>query len=66
VKGRAQVDGDDGVPLVDRELLDRRDVLDAGVVDQDVDRPESPSADFNIASMASGFDMSAASYCTSM
>jgi len=41
VKGRAQVEGDDGVPLVDRELLHRRDVLDAGVVDEDVDRAEA-------------------------
>ena len=28
------------VPLLDREFLDRRNVLDAGVVDQDVDRAE--------------------------
>ena len=28
------------VPFLDRELLDRRDVLDAGIVDQDVDRAE--------------------------
>ena len=40
VEGRGEVDGDDGVPLLDRELLDRRHVLDAGVVDQDVDRAE--------------------------
>ena len=31
-----QIDGDDLVPFLDREFLDRRDVLDAGVVDQDV------------------------------
>ena len=40
VKGRRQVDGDDRVPLLDWELLDRRNVLDAGVRDQDVDRAE--------------------------
>ena len=31
---------DDRVPFLDREFLDRRDVLDAGVVDQDVDAAE--------------------------
>ena len=35
-----QVQRDDGVPLLDREVLDRRGVLDAGVVDQDVDAAE--------------------------
>ena len=34
---RAEVQRDDGVPALDREVLDGRDVLDAGVVDQDVD-----------------------------
>ena len=38
-RGR-EVDGDDGVPLIGRKLLDRRDELDAGVVDQDVDGSE--------------------------
>ena len=37
VEGRRQVERDDGVPAVDRELLDRGDMLDAGVVDQHVD-----------------------------
>ena len=40
VERRAQVDRDDRVPLLDREVLDRRHVLDAGVVDQDVDAAE--------------------------
>ena len=40
VEGRAEVDRDDRVPALDRELLDRRDVLDAGVVDEDVDAAE--------------------------
>ncbi len=29
-----------GVPFLDRKLFDRRDVLDAGVVDQDIDAAE--------------------------
>jgi hypothetical protein len=37
---RREVDGEDLVPLLDREVLDRRDELDAGVVDQDVHRAE--------------------------
>ena len=40
VEGGGQIDGDDLVPLLDRELLDRRDVLDAGIVDEDVDGAE--------------------------
>jgi hypothetical protein len=40
VEGRGQVDGEDRVPALDREVLDRAGVLDAGVVDHDVDRPE--------------------------
>jgi hypothetical protein len=32
--------GDDLVPLLDRELVDRSDVLDTGVVDEDVEPPE--------------------------
>ena len=38
VEGGGEIDGDDGVPLVDRELVDGRDMLDAGVVHQNVDR----------------------------
>jgi hypothetical protein len=41
VEGGGEIDGDDRVPLVDRELVDRRDMLDAGVVDQHVDRAEA-------------------------
>jgi len=37
VEGCRQVDRDDGVPAVGGKALDRRDVLDARVVDQDVD-----------------------------
>ena len=40
VEGAGQVDREDRVPLVDREFLDRRDMLDAGIVDQDIDRAE--------------------------
>ncbi len=40
VKRRGQVDGDDRVPFLDRELLDRRHELDAGIVDEHVDRAE--------------------------
>ena len=39
VEGCGEPDRDDGVPFVDREFLDRRDVLNARIVDQDVDRP---------------------------
>jgi hypothetical protein len=37
VECRRHVDGDDRVPLSDREFLDRRDMLDAGIVHQDVE-----------------------------
>ncbi len=40
MEGRAEVDGDDGVPFLGGEVLDRRHVLDAGIVDQDVDPAE--------------------------
>ena len=40
VEGRRQVDRHDRVPFVRREALDRRDVLDAGIVDEDVGRAE--------------------------
>ena len=36
MKGAAQVNGDDGVPALHREVLDPRHVLDAGVVDQNI------------------------------
>ncbi len=39
VKGRAEVDGDDRVPLLGGKLLDRRDVLNAGIVDEDIADP---------------------------
>jgi hypothetical protein len=40
VEAGAEVDRQDGVPGVDRELLHRRHVLDAGVVDEQVDGAE--------------------------
>ena len=40
VEVRRQVDRDHRVPALVRKLLDRRGVLDAGVVDEDVDRAE--------------------------
>jgi hypothetical protein len=40
VEGRAQVDRDDRVPALGREVLDIGDELDAGVVDQDVHAAE--------------------------
>ena len=40
VEGGREVDGQDLVPLGGREALDRRHVLDAGIVDQDVDRTQ--------------------------
>ena len=40
VKRGRQVDRQDRVPLLDRGLLDGRDMLDAGIVDEHVDRPE--------------------------
>src|SRR5436190_16174627 len=41
VKRSRQVDREDRIPFVDRKLLDRRDMLDAGVVDEQVDRAEA-------------------------
>ncbi len=41
MKRARQVDGDDLVPFLDREILDLLDMLDAGIVDQHVDGAES-------------------------
>src|SRR5690606_1933239 len=41
VEGGREVDGDDRIPLGYRERLHPRHMLDAGVVDQDVDAPET-------------------------
>ena len=41
VEGGREVDGDDLVPLLGRELLDRGDVLDAGIVDEHVESAEA-------------------------
>jgi hypothetical protein len=40
VEGRHEIDRDDRVPFLRRELVDRRHVLDARIVDEDVDGPE--------------------------
>jgi hypothetical protein len=40
VERRGQVQGKNRVPLGNGELVDRRNELDAGVVDEDVDRAE--------------------------
>ena len=60
VERRGQVDGDDRVPLGDRESLDRLHVLDAGVVDEDVDLAERAAAFATIVSIAPASVMSAA------
>jgi len=44
-KSRRQVDRDDRLPFIGRELLDRGDELDAGIVDENVDRAEGPFAE---------------------
>ena len=41
VKGRRQVDGDNIVPLIHWKGLDRRDMLDTGIVDQDIKLAEA-------------------------
>ena len=40
VKGARQIDRQDRIPFVDRKFLDRRDVLNAGIVDEDIDAAE--------------------------
>ena len=40
VEGAGKVDGEDRVPFLDGKFLDRGDVLDAGIVDQDIDAAE--------------------------
>ena len=42
MKGGGQVDPNDRIPLVDRKLLDRGDVLDAGIVHKNIHAPEGP------------------------
>ncbi|MCY1236639.1 hypothetical protein D9M72_493050 [compost metagenome] len=41
MEGGREVDGDDPVPLLDREILDLLDILNAGIVDEDVDVAEA-------------------------
>lgn len=40
MESRGEVDGDDGVPTLGREILDIGHVLDAGIVDEDVHTAE--------------------------
>ncbi|MNV63233.1 hypothetical protein D3C71_1558160 [compost metagenome] len=40
VEGAGQIDGNHRIPALGREVLDRRDMLDAGIVHQDVDLAE--------------------------
>jgi hypothetical protein len=47
VKGRDEIDGDDQIPLVDREILDRRHVLNAGIIDQHIERAEARLSTFD-------------------
>ena len=39
VKRRRQIDRQDRVPFLDRKLFERRNVLDAGIVDQNIEPP---------------------------
>src|SRR5262245_28554118 len=40
MEGGRKIDGDDLVPFLDRKFLDRRDMLDAGIVDEHVETAE--------------------------
>jgi len=40
MKRRRQVDRQDRVPFLDRELIKRRDILDARIIDEHVERPQ--------------------------
>ena len=39
-EGAVEVDGQQPLPIVERQLLDRRDDLNAGIADQNIDSPE--------------------------
>ena len=39
-KGCRQIDGNDRIPAIQRKFLDRRGVLDTGVIHQDIDAAE--------------------------
>jgi hypothetical protein len=41
VKGRTEIDGENRIPLGDGELLERRHMLDAGIVDEHVEPAEA-------------------------
>lgn len=59
MEGGGEVDRDDRVPLLDRKLLDWRDVLDTGIVDEDVDATSVFSATETRSAISFGFAMSA-------
>ena len=61
VEGGREIDRQDGIPFLRRELLHRRDVLDAGVVHQDVHRTEAAADALTMSRIAAGSDMSASS-----
>ena len=62
VERRRQIDGDNGIPLLRWEGLDRLHVLNACIVDQDVDLAEGRTGISTMRTMSAGFDMSAAEY----
>ena len=59
VECRGKVDRNDPVPLLDGELVNRRDMLDTGIVDENVDAAEFFYRDLDKPAAWSGFDMSA-------
>ena len=59
VERRREVDRDDRVPFLDREILDIGDMLDAGIVHQDVDRAEALFRRLDHAAISAGLLMSA-------
>jgi hypothetical protein len=56
VKGARQVDGDDGIPTFNWKVFNAGNVLDAGVVDQDIDSAKlffgKPHHGFNFCGLA--------------
>ena len=59
MKRGAQVDRDDRVPPVLGKIVDLGDVLDAGIVDQDVDAAEALAVCATSRAISAGLDMSA-------
>jgi hypothetical protein len=64
VERRRQVDGENRVPLGGREVLQRCDELDAGLLTRTSSRPSVASVASIISAIDAGLDMSAAEYCT--